>query len=78
MLIIIKHHAILYAYSPVVHETREFCPFLRTEKTGKMNARMMKTISVSEGFDTNMVECELCLQWYHYKCVGITDMQVVV
>ena len=62
-------------------EMRELCPFPRTEKSGKMNARVMKTISVycscklPKGYDTNMVECELCLQWYHYKCVGITAIQ---
>lgn len=27
-----------------------------------------------EGFDTNIVACELCLQWYHYKWVGISDI----
>ena len=60
-------------------EMRELSLFPRAEKTKKINARMMKVIPIfcscklPEAFNTNMVECEVCLQWHHYKCVGMTS-----
>ena len=49
--------------------------FPRKEERGKFNQRAIKTISLycscrlPERFDTNMIECENCLQWFHHKCV---------
>ena len=27
--------------------------------------------SMPECYDSDMISCEQCQQWYHYKCVGI-------
>ena len=62
-------------------ENKKLEPFPRMEKAGKVNARVIKTIHVychckpPECFDAKMVECESCLCWYHYRCVGITTSQ---
>ncbi len=31
------------------------------------------TCGMPESFDRNMVECEECEEWFHYKCVGLTS-----
>lgn len=60
-------------------ESHKFSPFPRAGYSVKISTRAIKTIQVycscklPESFDVKMVECELCMQWFHYKCVGITD-----
>ena len=63
-------------------ENQRLEPFPRKEERGIFNQRAIKTISLycscrlPERFDTNMIECENCFQWFHHKCVGISSSKV--
>ena len=44
---------------------------LSRKKTFKI--KLFCSCQMPESVDSNMVECEKCLRWYHFKCVGIVD-----
>ena len=54
----------------------ELKPFPRARKTARICCREILSIKtfccgLPESY-SNMIECELCFSWYHYRCVGIT------
>lgn len=60
-------------------ERMTFQPFPQVKTNVRISARVFKTIKVyctcrlPEKFDSQMVECERCFEWFHYCCVGISN-----
>ena len=59
-------------------ENEKMEQFPRSKRSAHINIRRVATIPVyctckmPESLD-NMVECERCFQWFHYRCVGIAN-----
>ena len=59
-------------------ENRKLTPFPRASKTGNCSVRNFINIKfycmckMPESHD-NMVQCETCLSWFHFKCNSYKD-----
>ncbi|KAJ1520346.1 hypothetical protein ONE63_004544 [Megalurothrips usitatus] len=60
---------------------QKFFPFLKdstlyrspSEMSMKEDIQVLCSCRMPQEYDSKMVKCEMCFEWYHLKCVGLTS-----